>query len=89
MSDIEPLPPIGDIPDDIWTQQQVAAFLAVTIATVRDYMSGRKGVVKLPYVRIGGRPLFSKRQIAWWLRRTQEQVDVAMVDVQRARRELS
>lgn len=54
---------------------------------IREFMRGVGDKPPLPYVKVGRTPMFSKRQIAWWLQRLQEQVDTAMVDVRRARRE--
>lgn len=81
-------PPSGDWPDDFVTQRELAAGFGLTVATIRDWMRGHKGKPPLPYFRIGKVPLFSKSQVAWWLRQVQAQVDVAMVEVRHARNEL-
>lgn len=80
--------------DDLLTIEQLVEWLEFSPTsgrkTVRDYMSGRRGTVKLPFVKPGGgsgtKPKFAKNQIAWWLRKTQEQVDPRMVDIRRAQR---
>lgn len=80
-------PPITDI-DELLTQRQVADFFGKGLSTVRDWMRGHKGLPPLPYVRVAQQPLFSKRQIAWWLRQVQEQGDPSMANVRHARREM-
>lgn len=82
----DPCPPIDSL-GDLITQQQLADFFGVTVATVRDWMRGHKGRPPLPYLRITKAPLFSRHQVAWWLRKVQEQGDPMMVNVRRARRE--
>lgn len=73
---------------DLLTQEQVGDLFGVTKSTVRDLMRGHKGKPPLPYVRLGKAPLFSRRQVARWLRDVQEQHDPQMAQTRHARREM-
>lgn len=76
------------MPEDTWTQQEVADFLDVKPAMVRKYMRGWKGMPRMPYVRVTRAPLFSKIQVAEWLRQVQELGDSQMATVRHARQQL-
>lgn len=91
VSDVE-RPPIAYQPApgelDLIDIDQVGAILGgFKRGSIREFMRGKNGLPPLPYVRVGRSPLFTKRQVAWWLRQLQSQVDARMVDVRRAMRE--
>lgn len=86
MGDAEGPPEITSL-GEIVDQDYVAQFFSISKSTIRDWMRGANNLPPLPYIRIGKRPVFSTRQIAWWLQKVQDLGDPTMVNVRRALRE--
>lgn len=78
-------PPIESL-DDLVDIDAIGLVLGFKRGSIREFMRGLDGKPPLPYVKVGRAPMFSKRQVAWWINQLQQQVDPVMVDIRRATR---
>lgn len=75
------MPRTPDVPDiesmdDIITRDELIAFFGVVASSVDHWRYGYKDWPLLPYLRIGRRVYFSKRQVVWWMNEMQKLTDI-------------